>query len=165
MAFFCGRGAGGTAVEPPFSSVDGLQGDAVCTIGRMKKVKRQTQRPSATSKSARGDVASYLAKVPKPARSAFTKLRAIVRSAVPPDATEGISYGILAFRQKKVLLWLGAFSSHCSLFPTAEIIQDFKDHLKGYTVSKGTIQFPLDKPLPATLIKDIVKARVARNQE
>ncbi|HVB87578.1 MAG TPA: DUF1801 domain-containing protein, partial [Candidatus Dormibacteraeota bacterium] len=59
-----------------------------------------------------------------------------------------------------VLVWYAAFSDHCSLFPTAAPIAQFKDELKSFSTSKGTIQFPLDKPLPTALIKKIVKARV-----
>lgn len=88
-------------------------------------------------------------------------MRAIIRSVVPREATETISYKIPAFRHGKILVWYAAFSKHVSLFPGASIIEEFKDDLTGYTLSKGTIQFPLDKPLPVTLIKKIVKARVA----
>jgi uncharacterized protein YdhG (YjbR/CyaY superfamily) len=116
-------------------------------------------------KAAADAVPRYLARVPKPARSAFNKLRATIRSAVPRDAVETVSYGILAFRRRKVLVWFGAFSTHCSLFPTAEIIADFKDHLKNYKTSKGTIQFPLDRPLPILLIKRMIKARVAKAED
>lgn len=93
------------------------------------------------------------------------KLRLVIRSVVPKDASEVISYSIPAFRQKKIIVWYAAFSSHCSLFPTASVIEDFKDELKDYIISKGTIQFPLDKPLPSSLIKAIVKARVAQLKE
>jgi uncharacterized protein YdhG (YjbR/CyaY superfamily) len=130
----------------------------------MKKTESGTSAAARTRGLSAKTVADYVANVPRPARKTFSELRAIVRSALPPDATEALSYGILAFRQKKILLWLGAFSTHCSLFPTAEIIQEFKHHLKKYRVSKGTIQFPLDKPLPAALIKKIVKTRVVRSQ-
>jgi uncharacterized protein YdhG (YjbR/CyaY superfamily) len=58
-------------------------------------------------------------------------------------------------------VWYAAFAEHCSLFPTAAVIDEFKEELKAYTVSKGTIQFPLGKPLPVGLIKRIVRARVA----
>ena len=102
----------------------------------------------------------YLAAVPQPARSTLNKVRAAIRSAAPADATETISYGIPAFRHKEVLVWFAAFANHCSLFPTAAVIETFKNDLKGYTLSKGTIQFPTSKPLPATLIKKIIKARV-----
>jgi uncharacterized protein YdhG (YjbR/CyaY superfamily) len=63
-----------------------------------------------------------------------------------------------------MLVWFGAFSDHCSLFPGAGIIEAFKDELKRYRIAKGTIQFSLDKPLPAALLKKIVKARVAANE-
>ena len=103
----------------------------------------------------------YLAAVPEPARSTLNKIRATIQSVLPKDATEVISYGIPAFKCKKIVVWYAAFSNHCSLFPTASVIARFKDELKGYTISKGTIQFPIDKPLPATLLKKIVKARLA----
>ena len=62
-----------------------------------------------------------------------------------------------------MLVWFAAFSNHCSFFPTAAVIEAFKNELKVYTISKGTIQFPTDKPLPAALVKKIVKMRVAQN--
>jgi uncharacterized protein YdhG (YjbR/CyaY superfamily) len=61
-----------------------------------------------------------------------------------------------------VLVWYAAFSDHCSLFPTAAVIEKFKNELEGFSTSKGTIHFPMDKPLPIVLIKKLVKARVAR---
>jgi len=82
----------------------------------------------------------------------------------PPEAAEVISYGIPAFKDKRVLVWFATFSNHCSLFPTASVIGAFKDELKAYTISKGTIQFPLDQPLPVALIRKLVKARVAQNE-
>ena len=81
---------------------------------------------------------------------------------VPAEAEEVISYGIPAFKYKKVLIWYAAFAEHCSVFPTASVIEEFKDELKGYKVSKGTIQFPTAKPLSSTLLKRIVKARLAQ---
>lgn len=107
----------------------------------------------------------YFAEVLPPARNMLEKMRVVIRSVVPTDATEVISYRIPAFRQKKVIVWYAAFSGHCSLFPTAAMIEKFKDELKGYTISKGTIQFQLDKPLPSALIKRIVKARLAELKE
>ena len=62
------------------------------------------------------------------------------------------------------LMWFAAFSKHCSLFPTASVIEAFKNELKGFNTSKGTIQFPLDEPLPAALVKKLVKARVAQTK-
>ena len=91
-------------------------------------------------------------------------MRAAIRSAVPPEATETISYRIPAFKYNGVLVWFAAFSNHCSLFPTAAVIEAFKKELKGFSTSKGTIHFPMDKPLPIALIKKLVKARVAQNE-
>lgn len=104
----------------------------------------------------------YLARIPEPARSTLSKVREAIRSAAPREATEIISYGIPAFKYKGVLVWYAAFTKHCSFFPTAAIIEAFKKDLKGCTLSKGTIQFPVDKPLPAALVKKMVKARVAQ---
>jgi uncharacterized protein YdhG (YjbR/CyaY superfamily) len=92
----------------------------------------------------------------------LNKIRAAIRSAAPPEATETISYGIPAFKYKGVMAWYAAFSNHCSLFPTASVVEAFKEELKGFTTSKGTIHFPTDKPLPAALVKKMVKLRVAQ---
>jgi uncharacterized protein YdhG (YjbR/CyaY superfamily) len=89
-------------------------------------------------------------------------MRAAIRSAVPPEATETISYRIPAFKHKRVLVWFAAFSNHCSLFPTASVIDAFKEELKGFSASKGTIHFPTDKPVPVALVKKLVKARLAQ---
>lgn len=86
----------------------------------------------------------------------------MILSALPREATEVISYGIPALKHKGMLVWFAAFSDHCSLFPTAAVIEKFKNELKGYTTSKGTIQFLIDEPLPSALIKKIVKTRVAQ---
>ena len=85
-----------------------------------------------------------------------------IRSAVPREATETISYRIPAFKHQRILVWFAAFSDHCSLFPTAALIEEFNKELQGFSTSKGTIHFPLNKPLPVALIKKIVKARVAQ---
>jgi uncharacterized protein YdhG (YjbR/CyaY superfamily) len=106
----------------------------------------------------------YIAMVPEPARTTLKKIRAVIRSVVPRGATEVISYGMPAFKHDGVLVWFAAFSDHCSLFPTASVIKAFKKELKSYTTSKGTIQFPVDKPLPPTLVKKLVKARIAQNE-
>ena len=111
---------------------------------------------------ARANVDEYLDGVPESARGALRKMRAAIRSAVPREAGEVISYGIPAFRRHVVLVWYAAFTDHCSLFPTAAVIEKFKNELKGFSKSKGTIRFPLGEPLPVALIKKLVKARVAR---
>ncbi len=116
---------------------------------------------SKVAKARAKTVEEYLAEVPQPARGTLQKVRAAIRSAVPPGTSEVISYGIPAFKHKRVLVWYAAFSGHCSLFPTAAVIEMFRDELEDFQVSKGTVQFPIDKPLPATLIRKIVKARMA----
>jgi uncharacterized protein YdhG (YjbR/CyaY superfamily) len=133
-------------------------------MARMKNVKSRTRRPAAKGKSAPKSVDEYLAGVPETTRSAFIKLREAIRSAVPAEATETISYRIPAIKYKGVLVWFAAFSNHCSLFPTASIVAAFKNELKGFPASKGTIHFPTDKPLPTALIKKMVKARVAQSE-
>lgn len=110
------------------------------------------------------NIDEYLATVREPARSTLEKIRAAIRSVVPRGATETISYGMPAFKHNGVLVWFAAFSSHCSLFPTAAVIEALKQELKGYSTSKGTIQFPVDKPLPAALVKKLVKARIAQSE-
>lgn len=124
--------------------------------------KAQKSKGTSRNKTTAKTVDEYLAGVPEPARATLNKIRAAIRSAAPPEANETISYGIPAIKYKGVLLWFAAFSDHCSLFPTASVIQTFKSDLKRYSTSKGTIKFPTDKPLPAALIRKIVKARVAQ---
>jgi len=130
----------------------------------MKKPKSRKHASAAKPKpsTAPKSIDAYLASVPEPAHSTLQKVRAAIRSALPPSATETISYKIPAFRHGQIVIWFAAFANHCSLFPTARVIDLFKDELKPYTLSKGTIQFPLNKPLPASLIKKLVKARLAQ---
>ena len=104
--------------------------------------------------------------MPEPARATLEKVRATIRSVVPKETTEGLSYGMPAFRYKGALVAYAAFKDHCSFFPmNAALIDTMKDELKGYRTSKGTLQFPMDKPLPAALLKKMVKARVADNEK
>jgi uncharacterized protein YdhG (YjbR/CyaY superfamily) len=130
----------------------------------MKRVKSGNRSSAAKGNGAPKNVDEYLAGVPEPARGTLNKIRAAIRSAVPPEATEAISYGIPTFKYKGPLVWFAAFSNHCSLFPTASVIEALKNELKGFSTSKGTIHFPTDKPLPTALVKKLVKARVAQNE-
>jgi uncharacterized protein YdhG (YjbR/CyaY superfamily) len=109
-------------------------------------------------------VDEYLAAAPEPASAMLAKMRAAIRSALPAEATEVISYQIPAFKLKKVLVWFAAFQDHCSLFPTAAVLEQFKDELKELKTSKGTVQFPLDEPLPTALVSKLVKARLQNAQ-
>jgi uncharacterized protein YdhG (YjbR/CyaY superfamily) len=110
------------------------------------------------------EVEQYLSKVPEPARTTLNKIRAMIRAAAPPESTEGMSYGMPAFKYKGPLMGYAAYTDHCSLFVmSGTLLDDFKEELKGYATSKGGIQFPVNKPLPATLVKKLVKARAAVN--
>ena len=138
----------------------------------MKEAKSSTRRSAKKDSAANRNavprpktVDDYLAAVPEPARSTLQRVRAAIRSVVPAEATEAISYGIPAFKYKGTLVWFAAFSDHCSLFPTASVIKAFEKELKGYKTSKGTIHFPVDKPLPAPLVKKMVKARLAEQAQ
>jgi len=133
----------------------------------MKKAKTKPKRRPGRGKTeaVAGTVDAYIAGVPKPARTAFKALRAVIRSVVPAEAREVISYRIPAYRCRGMLLWFAAFSNHCSLFPAAAVIAAHKHELRDYSTSKGTVHFPLDRPLPTRLIKKLVKARIAANED
>ncbi|MHB8502256.1 MAG: iron chaperone [Candidatus Acidiferrales bacterium] len=128
----------------------------------MKKANSRNRSAASQGNNFAKSVEEYLARVPEPARSTLKKIRTSIRSAVPAEATEGISYGIPVFKYHGSLVWFAAFADHCSLFPTASVIETFKNELKGFSTSKGTIHFPTDKPLPSALVRKMVKARVAQ---
>ena len=118
----------------------------------MKKAKLDTPK----------NVDEYFARLPEPARTTLAKVRAVSQSAAPAEATEAIGYQMPMFRYKGALVAYAAFSKHCSLFPMSlAVMAEFKDELKKFHTIKGTIHFPLDKPLPAVLLKKLVKARLA----
>jgi uncharacterized protein YdhG (YjbR/CyaY superfamily) len=107
----------------------------------------------------------YLAGVSAEQRAALEKLRKIVQAAAP-GAEEGISYGLAAFRlDGRPLVAFGATANHCAFYPmSSSTVEAHKHDLKGYDTSKGTIRFPADKPLPAALVRKLVKARIAENE-
>src|SRR5262249_3885458 len=135
---------------------------SITAVESEKGMKKASSRKAVRSKPKSVD--DYLEGVPEPARSTLNKIRAAIQSVVPKGTIEVISYGIPGFRYKRMLVWYAAFADHCSLFPTASVIAKFKDELKAYRISKGTIQFPVDKPLPAALLKKILKARIAESE-
>jgi uncharacterized protein YdhG (YjbR/CyaY superfamily) len=122
----------------------------------MKKLK-----PGATPAKT---VEGYLAALPEEARATLEKIRKAIKAAAP-KATEVISYQMPMYKHNGMLVGFAAFKDHCSFFPGANPVATFKDELKAYKTSKGTIRFPIGKPLPAALVKKIVKARIAENEK
>lgn len=123
--------------------------------------------PGATpaKKTARAEtVDDYLAAVPEDARVALEKLRKTIKAAAP-RAIEVISYQIPMYKHHGMLVGFAAFKDHCSFYPGANPIATHKDELKAYDTSKGTIRFPAAKPLPAALVKRLVKTRIAENEK
>jgi uncharacterized protein YdhG (YjbR/CyaY superfamily) len=106
----------------------------------------------------------YLAATSPELRAALERLRKAIRTAAP-KAEECISYQLPAFRQNGVLVSFGATARHCALYVMSpKVMEDHEDDLEGYDTSKGTIRFQPDDPLPAALVRKLVKARIAENQ-
>jgi uncharacterized protein YdhG (YjbR/CyaY superfamily) len=104
----------------------------------------------------------YISAFPEDIQEKLQNIRLTIREAAP-DAEETISYQMPAFRQNGILVYFAAFKNHISFFPTSSGIEKFKVDLAAYEGSKGTVKFPLDKPIPYDLIKRIVKFRVEEN--
>jgi uncharacterized protein YdhG (YjbR/CyaY superfamily) len=104
----------------------------------------------------------YIASYPKNVQAILEQLRQAVCEAAP-EAEEVISYQMPAFKQRGILVYFGAFKDHIGFFPTASGVEAFKVELSGYAVTKGTVRFPLDKPMPLDLVKRIVRFRVKQN--
>ena len=131
----------------------------------MRKANSRYRGSAAKGNVAPKNVDEYLAGVPEPARSTLNRIRAAIRSAVPPESTEAISYGMPTFQYKGPLLGFAAFPNHCGLYPMSpSVIEAFREELEGFHTSKGTIRFPVDKPPSATLVKKLARARVAQNE-
>jgi uncharacterized protein YdhG (YjbR/CyaY superfamily) len=106
----------------------------------------------------------YIASQSPLAQTILKQLRQVIKK-VAPEAKETISYQMPALKYHGLLVWFAAAKNHYALYPKAEVIQAFKDKLKPYGVSKGTIRFPYDKPLPEKLITEIIEYRVKENLE
>jgi uncharacterized protein YdhG (YjbR/CyaY superfamily) len=105
----------------------------------------------------------YLASASKENRSALEKLRRAIKSAAP-SAEECISYDIPGFRLNgKMLVAFGGWANHCAFYPGTHPVKVHKDELKGYDTNKGTIRFQAENPLPATLVRKLVKSRIAEH--
>jgi len=122
-------------------------------------------RTKAEGKSASiSEVEDYLADVSPEARATLEKLRQTIKS-VAPNAVEVISYQVPTFKlDGRMLVSYAAFKNHCSFFPGAAPIKAHQDELKSYQTSKGTIRFATGKPLPAALVKKLVRTRIKENE-
>jgi len=109
------------------------------------------------------NVDEYLAGVPKEARATLEKLRQTIKNAAPM-ASEGISYQMPMYKHHGMVIGFAAFKNHCSIFPGSAVMDAHKDELSRYETSKGTIRFPASQPLPAALVKKLVKARLKENE-
>ncbi|BAI61809.1 conserved hypothetical protein [Methanocella paludicola SANAE] len=104
----------------------------------------------------------YILQFSPEVRDKLSKLRKVIKEAAP-EAEEKISYRMPAFAQNGILVYFAAFKEHIGFFPTSSGIAKFKDELSRYKGGKGSVQFPLDKPLPYELVSRIVKFRIAEN--
>ena len=109
------------------------------------------------------DVDSYLAALPKNVRAILEKLRRTIKAAAP-KAEELISYQMPAYKYHGMLAFFAAFEDYCSLFAGKSIPKTFRNELKPWHISGTTIHFSVEKPLPATLVRRIVKAKIAENE-
>jgi uncharacterized protein YdhG (YjbR/CyaY superfamily) len=104
----------------------------------------------------------YILNFPKETQKKLEQLRETIKG-VAPQAHEVISYGMPAFKLNGMLVWYAAFKNHIGFYPKASGIETFKKELSNYKGAKGSVQFPIDKPLPLELITEIVKFRVTEN--
>jgi uncharacterized protein YdhG (YjbR/CyaY superfamily) len=109
------------------------------------------------------DIDAYIARYPRDIQARMRKIRATIAKAAP-SAEEGISYGIPVFKMNGNLVYFGGFKHHIGFFPTSGPIREFKKELAGYAVSKGTVRFPNDEPIPYPLITKIVRFRVRESR-
>lgn len=114
------------------------------------------------SDSGPSSVDEYISQCPLQVQDLLRELRAVIQQTAP-DATEKISYQMPTFYLRGNLVHFAAFKNHIGFYPAASGVEAFKDVLTGYKISRGTIQFPLDQPLPYDLIRSIVQFRVAEN--
>ena len=116
--------------------------------------------PSARPK----DVAAYINAAPKEARKKLREMRSAIRTAAP-GAVEGLKWGMPAYSYRRILVIFGGFKRHIGFYPTTSAVKAFADQLKRFVVSRGAVQFPLEKPLPLALIRKITAFRVRESIE
>ncbi|MFZ3058640.1 MAG: DUF1801 domain-containing protein [Candidatus Methanoperedens sp.] len=105
----------------------------------------------------------YIAMFPKNIQDILEKLRQVIKESAP-EAEETINYGIPTFKLKGNLVHFAAFKNHIGFYPTPSAIVAFKKELSPYKQAKGSVQFPIDKPIPFDIVKKIVKFRIKENE-
>jgi uncharacterized protein YdhG (YjbR/CyaY superfamily) len=106
----------------------------------------------------------YIGSFPEERRLQLEAVREAIREAAP-EAEEVISYRMPAYKQHGMLVYFAGYKNHIGLYPTSSGILAFREKLEGYKCSRGTVQFPADRPLPLKLIREIVQYRVKENKE
>ncbi len=117
-----------------------------------------------TPRTTARNIDEYIAAFPPEVQAILEKIRAVIRGAAP-DAQETINYAIPTFTLHGNLVHFAAFHKHIGFYPTPAGIEQFKNELSAYEMAKGSVQFPLDRPIPYDLISEIVKFRVRENLE
>jgi Uncharacterized conserved protein len=117
-----------------------------------------------TTRTKFDNIDNYIASFPEETQELLERLRLTIRKAAP-EAQETINYGIPTFTLKGNLVHFAAFKNHIGFYPTSSGIETFKKDLSAYDGAKGSVKFPIDKPIPFELISRIVKFRVKENQK
>ncbi len=110
------------------------------------------------------EISKYISSAPKGAQKKLRELYAAVKAGAP-KATEGLKWSMPAFSQKRILVTFAAFKHHIGFYPTPSAVAKFKKDLVKFKTARGSIQFPLDKPLPKALIKRIVAFRAKEERQ
>ena len=110
------------------------------------------------------DIDAYIAGFPEPIQNLLEEVRATIKRTAP-EAGEMISYGMPAFRQNGMLVYFAAFKNHIGFYPLPLGIEAFREELSAYKGTKGSVHFPLNKPLPVELIARIVNFRIDENRK
>lgn len=105
------------------------------------------------------DIGEYINQAPKVAQKKLREMRSAIRSSAP-GANEGLKWGMPAFSYKRILVTFAVFKNHIGFYPTPSAVKAFSEDVKKFSTAKGSIQFPLDKPLPLSLIRKITAFRV-----
>jgi uncharacterized protein YdhG (YjbR/CyaY superfamily) len=126
-------------------------------------MERRCAKRTQSSRNQSGTLDEYIGSFPKNVRDILAELRRVIRESAP-EAEEAMAYGIPTFRLKGNLVHFAAFKNHVGFYPTPSAIEAFKKELSQYKQAKGSVQFPLDTPIPFELVKRIVKFRVKENE-